>query len=322
MEQPVRLIIDCDPGIDDAVAIALALASPEVELLAVTTVSGNAPVEVTTLNALRLLDVLRRPDIPVAAGAVRSLVRISWHGLPSPHGLNGLGGVLLPRSSRSPEPEHAVVKLAAMLLASPERSVAIAATGPLTNIALLLAMHPECSDRIARIVVMGGSTSAGNITPAAEFNVWTDPEAAQRVLNEPGFDVILVGLDVTRRATLDEGHREVLRDASEQGALLAAMILGYMDRRPDGWPLHDALALAALIDPAVIDTRVAEVDVDTTLGPGRGRTACTFLETGAVRAEHLLKPSSGKCRVAVDVDVPRFRALLLSRLTRAHWAPP
>lgn len=321
MQQPVQLIIDCDPGIDDAVAIALALASPEVELLAVTTVAGNAPVEVTTLNTLRWLDVLCRPDIPVAAGATRALVQISRHDLPSPHGLDGLGGVLLPRPSHYPEPEHAVAKLAATLLASSER-VAIAALGPLTNIALLLAMHPGCTDRIARVVVMGGSTSAGNITPTAEFNVWTDPEAAQRVLTEPGLDVILVGLDVTRRATVDESHRQALRDASEQGALLAAMILGFMDRRPDGWPMHDALALAAVIDPPVLTTRLAEVLVDTTFGPDRGRTMCTFVETGPAGTERLPPASSGTCRVAVDVDVPRFLALLRSRLTSAAWAAP
>jgi pyrimidine-specific ribonucleoside hydrolase len=307
MADRTPLVVDCDPGIDDAVALALAVASPEVDLRAVTTLAGNAPVDATTRNAVRLLRAFGRPDIPVTAGATRSLVRVGRHGLPSPHGANGLGGVELAGPDGAAEQEHAVDRLARLLLDAPARSVTIAAIGPLTNIALLLALHPESAAHIDRVVVMGGSTGAGNITDAAEFNVWTDPEAAQRVLADSDLNVCLVGLDVTRRATVDERHLDVMRRASPAGRLAAAMLRGYGDAGPKGWPLHDVLALAAVIDPTLLETRRARVEVDTGLGAERGRTRCAF-------DEQWQDTPSMRCDVASDVDVGRFRALLLDRL--------
>lgn len=318
MGPSTALVIDCDPGIDDAVALALAVGSPEVELRQVTTVSGNSPVDVTTRNALQLLDAFGRQDVPVAAGASRALVRVGWHGLPSPHSENGLGRVRLDRETRLAEPVHAVDRLADLLRRAAPRSVVVAAIGPLTNLALLLALHPECAGGIDRLVVMGGSTGPGNITASAEFNLWTDPEAAQRVLTDSGLDVTLVGLDVTRRATVDPAMLEALRAASERGRLLADMIVGYRDRRAGAWAMHDVLALAAVVDPTLVSTRPAEVEVDTGSGPERGRTRCTFLDedagspppspAGFVR-------TTTRCRVAVDLDVARFRELLLERVT-------
>lgn len=315
MATGIPLVIDCDPGIDDAVALALAMASPEVDLLAVTTVSGNAPVDVTTGNALKLLRAFGRDDVPVAAGAARALVRVGWHGLPSPHGENGLGGVQLGAAPAITRRQHAVVRLAAILEAAAPRSITVAAIGPLTNIALLLALYPESADRIDRLVVMGGSTGSGNITPAAEFNVWTDPEAAQRVLAESGLDVCLVGLDVTRRATVDDGAVARLRAASEQGAILADMVCGYGDRSPDGWPLHDVLAVASVIEPKLITTRPAQVEVDTGLGSERGRTLCAFGEGACSSRQASISDGPKRCQVAVDVDVAHFRELVLSRIT-------
>ncbi|MFC9553903.1 nucleoside hydrolase [Rhodococcus sp. NPDC056960] len=317
MAAPARLIIDTDPGIDDALALALAVTSPEVDLLGVTTVAGNAPVEEATDNALRLLRALGRDDVPVAAGANRALVRIGMHNQPSPHGENGLGGVELPAPTRSLSKEHAVGLLASALREAAPRSVTIAAIGPLTNIALLVAMHPELIDRIDKLVIMGGSTGRGNITPVAEFNIWSDPEAAQRVFACPHLETWLLGLDVTRRSTLDEKALAMLEARSHTGSLLATMIRGYGDIQADGWPMHDALVIAAIVDPSIVRLQTAAVEVETGVGVGRGQTVCTL--SGSVT-------TSGGCatpgtRLAVDLDVARFRDLVITRVAGLAVAP-
>ncbi len=313
MSSPTSLVIDCDPGIDDAVALALAVASPEVDLIAATTVSGNAPVAVTSHNALQLLQAFGRQDVPGAAGATRALVRIGWHGLPSPHGDDGLGGVEMTRPRRALQREHAVEHLAALLGAAAPRSVTVPAIGPLTNVALLLAMHPEAAGRIDRLVVMGGSMGSGHITPTAEFNIWTDPEAAQRVLAGSGLPVCLVGLDVTRRATVDESALDGLRRTSPRGRLLAKMIEPYGDRHSGGWPLHDVLAVACVIDPDLVQTAPALVEVDTGRTDERGRLKYTFVEGADGGATRDGAGSMAACDVAVDLDVEQFRSLVLSR---------
>jgi pyrimidine-specific ribonucleoside hydrolase len=187
------------------------------------------------------------------------------------------------------------------------------AIGPLTNIALLRAMHPDSADRIDRLVVMGGSRGPGNITPSAEFNIWTDPEAAQRVLADSGLPVTLVGLDVTRRATVDEAALGGLRRTSPQGRLLASMIQGYGDQHADGWPLHDVLAVACAIQPDLVPTVPALVEVDTGLTSDRGRVAYTYRADIEEDVSEGYGRSVGGCDVAVDLDVERFRALVLSR---------
>lgn len=302
---PAALLVDCDPGIDDAVSLALAVGSPELDLLGVTTVAGNVPLELTTANALRLLAAFGRDDVPVAAGASRGLVRPK-PAHPFVHGRNGLGGVEVPAARRPAEPQHAVEFLAGVLRDADPRSVTLAAIGPLTNIALLIALHPELTDRIDRVWVMGASAGAGNVTPAAEYNTWADPEAAQRVLTAPELDICLVELEVTRRATVDRRALATLRGGSQRGALLTDMIGGYVDGLPDGQPLHDALVLAAIADPTLIDTRPASVEVDTGSGPERGRSVFSF---GATEAQRL--------QVAVDFDLARFREMLFARVAAA-----
>src|SRR5881275_3260457 len=201
------IILDCDPGHDDAIALLLALASSEVRLLGVTTVSGNQTLEKTTANAIRVLDHVNRDDVPVAAGAARPLVR-ERHVAADVHGESGLDGPDLPPPSREPEAAHAIDWIATMLVTRDE-PVTIVATGPLTNIALLLARYPELAAHIERIVLMGGAVGEGNVTPAAEFNIWADPEAAARVFSA-GIDLTMVGLNVTHKALFKERHAERL----------------------------------------------------------------------------------------------------------------
>jgi pyrimidine-specific ribonucleoside hydrolase len=312
----IPLIIDCDPGIDDAVALALAVASPEIDLLAVTTVAGNAPLERTTDNALRLLELLGRPDVPVAGGATRALVRAGVHNRRSPHGVNGLGGIELASDSTAPAPYHAVDVLASALSDSTGPPITIAALGPLTNIALLLARYPELSTRIHQLVVMGGCIGRGNITPVAEFNVWTDPEAAQRVLTDSDLAIHIVGLNVTRSAVADDAMLATLRTRSRQGSVLANMVHAYGDRVPGGRPLHDVLALACVVDPGIVSSAPASVEVDTGSGPARGQTIYVLDEWREFYAVADPQPPgpTHRVQVALDVGVARFQRLVLERV--------
>ena len=273
---PRPLVIDTDPGIDDALAVLLALASPEVDLRLVTTVHGNVELDRTTDNALRVLHLAGRSDVPVAAGAATSLVHPQPERAGHVHGAAGLGGVELPPSPARADPRHAVVALAELLATSPE-PVTVAAIGPLTNIALLLGVFPEAAARIGRLVVMGGSAArGGNVTAAAEFNVWADAEAAQRVLTA-GLPTVLVGLDVTLPTVLTGAGMDRMRAAGPIGSTAAAILRSYADEQRartgvDGVVVHDALALTEAIVPGTLGTVRRDVVVDTGLGAGRGQT--------------------------------------------------
>jgi pyrimidine-specific ribonucleoside hydrolase len=269
-------VIDTDPGIDDALAILLALASPEVDLRLVTTVHGNVELAQTTENALRVLHLAGRSDVPVAAGARSSLVHPQAERAGHVHGAAGLGGVELPPSPARLDPRPAVVALADLLMTSPE-PVTVAAIGPFTNLALLLAVFPEAAERIDRLVVMGGSaTRGGNVTAAAEFNVWADPEAAQAVLTST-VPTVMVGLDVTLPTVLTGAGIARFAAAGPVGATAAAVLAQYVEHArsaygTDGVVVHDALALTEAIVPGTLGTVRRSVVVDTTLGAGRGQT--------------------------------------------------
>jgi pyrimidine-specific ribonucleoside hydrolase len=273
---PIPLVIDTDPGIDDALAILLALTSPEVDLRLVTTVHGNVELAQTTENALRVLHLAGRSDVPVAAGAAESLVHAQPERAGHVHGTAGLGGVELAPSPATADPRPAVVALAELLMTSPE-PVTVAAVGPLTNVALLLRVFPDAAARIGRLVVMGGSAArGGNVTAAAEFNVWADPEAAQAVLGS-ALPTTLVGLDVTLPTVLDEADIARFAAAGPIGASAAAILQQYLDhaRTAHGTTdvvLHDALALTEAIRPGFLGTTRRDVVVDTGLGAGRGQT--------------------------------------------------
>jgi inosine-uridine nucleoside N-ribohydrolase len=302
MSQPI--ILDCDPGHDDAIALLLALGSPEVELLGVTTVAGNQTLEKTTANAIRVLDHVGRADIPVAAGAARALVR-EGRVLPHVFGESGLDGPDLPAAGRQLDPEHAIDWIARTLETSVQ-PVTLVATGPLTNVALLLARHPDA--RPERIVVMGGSIGEGNETPAAEFNMWADPEAAARVFDS-GIDLTMVGLDVTHQALMTSAHAERLASSGRAGKLVAELYDFYarFHRRYYPWegsPIHDACAVAQVIDPTLIETRHCGVRIDTGY-ESRGRTNVDRWDQMG------WEPN---CHVAVDIDSERFLDLLVERI--------
>jgi pyrimidine-specific ribonucleoside hydrolase len=299
--QPQRVIVDCDPGIDDAAALLLAATSPKIELVGVTSVAGNVDLDLTTRNALALLELYGREDVPVAAGASRGLVR------PKPdhaavHGMNGLGGVQLDPPARQPVGEHAVDFVARRLIDEPPGTLTLAAIGPLTNVALLFGMHPHLTSRISSLLVMGCGDAVGNVTRDAEYNTWADPEAAQRVLTEPELDIRIVEYGVTRRATVDPAD---LAAQSGVGATLAAMLEEYETYLPpDRRAIHDALAFATLLDPDIVEWRPTRVAVDTGDGVTRGKSTFT--------------PDPGSSvHVSVDVDVERFRAILLDRVAAA-----
>jgi inosine-uridine nucleoside N-ribohydrolase len=298
---PIPILLDCDPGHDDAIALLLALASPEVELRGVTTVAGNQTLEKTTANALRVLELVGREDIDVAAGADRPLVREPFVAA-YVHGETGLDGTDLPPARGAPVGRHAVDFLAERV-----GGITLVATGPLTNVALLLARHPEV--RPERIVLMGGAIAEGNVTPAAEFNVWADPEAAKRVFAS-GLDLTVVGLDVTHKALVRAEHKERLRMAGRVGRT-AAELLDFYDRFHrevygfDGSPIHDAVALAYAFRPDLLETRELNVEIDCESELCRGRTVVdVWRRAGRAPNAH----------VAVDIDASAFVELLIERI--------
>ena len=264
-------------------ALLYALASPTLEVRAVTTVAGNQTLDKTTRNALRVLELAGRTDIPVAAGADRPLVRARWTAA-YVHGETGLDGPDLPSPQIAPVEQHAVDVLAAEL----GPGVTLVATGPLTNVALLLALHPET--RPDRIVLMGGAIGEGNVTPAAEFNIWVDPEAAKRVFDS-GIPLTMVGLDVTHRTS-------------------AEMIDFYGKFHVDeyGWegpPVHDAVAVAYVERPELLHVEACAVEIETQSELSRGRTNVHLRDrTGR-------EPNAD---VAVGVDAPAFLDLLVERI--------
>jgi len=303
-----RIIHDCDPGHDDAIAMLLALGSPELELLGVTTVAGNQTLEKTTANAIRVLDHVGRDDVSVAAGAPRPLVR-KRRVAAQVHGESGLDGPDLPPPARSPEAEHAIDWIAQALTAASE-PVTLVPTGPLTNIALLLARYPQLETSIERVVLMGGAIGSGNVTPAAEFNIWADPEAARRVFSS-GLDVTMVGLDVTHKALMRESHAARLAASGKAGRLVADLHSFYSQHHArrygwDGAPVHDALAVAHVIDASLLELRDCAVKVDTSGEPSRGRTYVDLWDT---------TDWEDSCHVAVDVDAERFLELLIERIS-------
>jgi inosine-uridine nucleoside N-ribohydrolase len=297
------ILIDCDPGHDDAIALLLALASPELEILGVTTVAGNQTLEKTTANAFRILEFAGRSEVTVAAGAERPLVRDPFVAA-YVHGETGLDGPDLPQAQGAPVDRHAADFLADKIRER-DGDVTLVPTGPLTNVALMLALHPDA--RPARIVLMGGAVAEGNVTPAAEFNIWWDPEAAARVFAS-GIDLTMVGLDVTHKALFTQAHVGRLNGRVGQ---MVTELLGFYDRFHrevygfDGSPIHDAVAVAQAMRPDLVETLFRNVEIDVESELCRGRTVVDLWR----RTER--EPNA---HVGVDIDADAFLELLVERL--------
>jgi inosine-uridine nucleoside N-ribohydrolase len=307
VSEPIPILVDCDPGHDDAIALLLALASPELDLLGVTTVAGNQTLEKTTANALRVLEFAGRADVPVAAGADRPLARELFVAA-YVHGESGLDGPELPEPAGAPVDQHAVDFLAERI-AGAGRPVTLVPVGPLTNVALLLARHPDAAENLERIVLMGGAVAEGNVTPAAEFNVYVDPEAAWRVFRS-GVAVTMIGLDVTHKALLSVAHAERIRASGRVGRLVAELYDFFLEyhRRTygtEGAPIHDAVAVAQVLRPGIVETLHRHVDVDCESQLCRGRTVVDLWgRTG----------NEPNAEVGVDIDADGFLELLCERI--------
>ncbi|GAA1828411.1 nucleoside hydrolase [Agromyces salentinus] len=306
----IPVIVDCDPGHDDAVALWLAAGHPALDLLAVTTVGGNVPLEHTSRNARIVLSVAGVEGVPVAAGAAgplaRELVTAEWI-----HGANGLGGPELPEPTIPLDPRPAAELMADTLEASAE-PVAIIATGPITNVAVLLRDRPDLAPRIREIVWMGGSTERGNATPYAEFNALVDPEALALVLSS-GIRFTMVGLNVTHLALVTPSVRAGLAAAGTRTAAFGDELLDFFCRTnaevfgmPDG-PLHDPVAVAVLADPGCVRLRRTRLDVELAGTETLGATSVDF--DGMLGRE----PNAW---VAVDLDVERFWAGVVDAVSR------
>jgi inosine-uridine nucleoside N-ribohydrolase len=302
---PLSVILDCDPGHDDAIALLLALASPELELLGVTTTYGNQTLEKTTANALRVLDLVERTDVAVAVGAERPLARelvVAAH----VHGESGLDGPSLPEVQSQPLADGAAAFTAAVVGVSGQ-PVTVVATGPLTNVVRYLAEHG--AEGIERVVVMGGAIAEGNFTPAAEFNIWCDQEAAAAVFDS-GLEVSMIGLDVTHQALLGADVEARLRDSGRIGAFVADLSVYFTryHRETYGWegaPIHDAVAIAHLIRPGLVETRHRNVEVEVESELCRGRTVVD-LWNRTDRAPNV--------HVGVGIDADAFFDLLVERI--------
>ncbi len=295
------IILDCDPGHDDAIALLLALASPEVDLIGVTTVAGNQTLEKTTANAIRVLEFAGRTDVTVAAGANQPLVREPYVAK-YVHGETGLDGPDLPAAQGSPLDEHAVD-----FLGQHAAGATLVAVGPLTNVALMLARSPEAKPE--RIVLMGGSIALGNVTPAAEFNIWADPEAAARVF-ESGLDVTMIGLDVTHEALMTKTDADDLRATGRTGTLVAELWEFYNRFHSqtygfDGSPIHDAVALAHVFRPDLVETAHRHVEIECGSDLTRGRTVVDLWR----RTDN--EPNA---HVGVGIDGRAFIELLTERI--------
>ncbi|EGX6952470.1 pyrimidine-specific ribonucleoside hydrolase RihA [Aeromonas hydrophila] len=303
------VILDCDPGHDDAIALILALASPELKVLAVTTSAGNQTPDKTLNNALRILTLLGRDDIPVAAGAPKPLAR-ELIIADNVHGESGLDGPTLPDPAFAPVAMTALELMAKCLRESPE-PVTLVPTGPLTNIALLLAAHPELKSKIARIVLMGGAAGPGNWTPAAEFNIYVDPQAADMVFKS-GLPITMCGLDVTHEAQVMDEDIERVRAITNPVAQCVAGLLDFFmiyHRDPKwgfaGAPLHDPCTIAWLLAPALFHGVECRVDIET---GGTHTSGMTVVD------RYGLTGKAANALVLLGLDRAGFIDLLVTRL--------
>ncbi|KFC03251.1 inosine-uridine preferring nucleoside hydrolase [Trabulsiella guamensis ATCC 49490] len=311
MTQPI--LLDCDPGHDDAIAMVLALASPELDVKAITSSAGNQTPDKTLRNVLRMLTLLKRTDIPVAGGAVKPLMR-ELIIADNVHGESGLDGPTLPEPGFAAQQCTAVELMAKVLRESPI-PVTIVATGPQTNVALLLNSHPQLHRNIARIVIMGGAIAPGNWTPAAEFNIFVDPEAAEIVF-QSGIPVVMAGLDVTHKAQIHREDIERFRAIGNKVSTIVAELLDFFMEyhKQEKWgftgaPLHDPCTIAWLLKPEIFTTVDRWVGVETQGKYTQGMTVVDYF---------FLTQNRPNATVMIDIDRQAFVSLLAERLAFYH----
>jgi purine nucleosidase len=309
---PRKIIIDTDPGQDDAVAILLALASPELEVLALVAVAGNVRVTQNAHNALQILEVAGRPDVPVYVGCERPM----RHPLVTAeyvHGATGLDGPTLPAPSITTQPGHGVDYIIDTLLAHDPGTITLCCLGPLTNIGMAMVKEPAIVSRIAEIVLMGGGCfEGGNITPAAEFNIYVDPEAADLVFRS-GVPITQVPLDLSHMMLTTQARIDAFRALGNRSGVVTAEMLEFFERFDEqkyGWeggPLHDPCVIAYLLKPELFQGRHINVVIETQSELTRGMTIADYWGvTGRVRNTNYLR--SG--------DADGFYALLTERIAR------
>lgn len=308
---PRPIIIDCDPGQDDTVALLLALGSPdELKVLGICAVAGNVPLSLTERNARRVRELAGRADLPVYAGCPRPLVR-PLETASDIHGPTGIEGAELPEPSRPVEAQHAVDFIIETLLASAQ-PVTLATLGPLTNVAVALVKEPGILPKIRELVMMGGAIGLGNITPAAEFNVYADPHAAH-VVFESGVKLTMIGLDVTHTALATPARIEAIRAVGNPAARAVAGILArYAERNAEafghaGAPLHDPCVIARILRPELFSGRHIRVDVELGSHLTVGRTVCDL---------HGRSGRPANATVLETIDAEGFFTLLTERLAR------
>jgi inosine-uridine nucleoside N-ribohydrolase len=320
---PTKVILDVDTGTDDAVALMTAALSPDLELVGATSVNGNTTIDYTTENTLRVFDWIGMPQVPVHRGMDRPLARSQVaRGMAT-----RIHGDLLdlPPVSQGAKLQagHAVDWLIDTYMAS-DGDIVLCPVGPLTNIAFAIQKEPRILEKIPEIVIMGGAHDHGNMTASAEFNIWLDPEAARIVVN-CGRPIRMVPLDATHRALVSLADAQGLRDLGTPAGeaayrFISKRIEGYDATQPmhrtGAAPVHDALAVCAIIDPSVITTRFAHVDVETAGVLTTGRTVCDFRFSGRRPEEANFAYEPPNVEFALDADEPKFVAMLTEILGR------
>ncbi len=308
--ETIKLILDCDPGHDDAVAILLAAGSPRLDLLGITVVAGNQTLENTQRNARHVLQWVGREQIPVYAGCPGPLVRDKLIAADI-HGSTGLDGPVFPPLTKELEKEHAVQFLIRRLLDS-DGDITVVTTGPMTNLALAIRLEPRIVPKIRRILLMGGAYTNGNVTPAAEFNILADPEAAH-ICFGCGRPVTMVGLDVTRKVLCYPEIVERMRRIGNPASELFVKLMAHFCRTQkevfgwEGGPLHDPVTIASLLDPKLLTLKPMNVQIDLRSSQSYGRTNCDAF--GYLK----LPPTAD---VAIDIDVGRFWDIIEEELRR------
>ncbi len=307
------MILDVDTGVDDAYAILFAALHPDIKLLGITCVDGNTNVDQVVANTLKVLDAAGAGDIPVARGALRPLLGVSQYA-EYVHGADGMGDLGIAPSTRKVDPRSAVELLRDLIEGSSD-PVVLVPVAPLTNIALFLRAFPETAKKIHRIVLMGGSASAGNATAAAEFNIWHDPEAAAIVF-QSGVPITMYGLDVFMRPGVSSEEAARLKTSDSTAAAFAGSLIEAFIERLHISPitLGDYGAVAAAIHPELFTTEMFDVVVDTSSGPARGQTICDRRDAFLKDLEPLGLEDSAKVRVVMDLDVENVRQLWLKTI--------